>query len=624
MHPAALIPLFPLAAFAIIILAGRRLGWVSCLVAVAGCALSTGVAMPIIFDMVGQAHPETQAWSFEWLRWGDDTFRMGVRVDALTALMLFFVTVIGTLIVIYAVGYMAGDPNFTRFFAFVSLFMAGMLGLVVADNLLLLFVSWEIMGVCSYFLISFYFKKPSAAAAGMKAFITTRIGDVGLMIGMFLLWWTTGTVHFERLIAVMGAHPAETALLTAAAILIFVGTIGKSAQFPLHVWLPDAMEGPTPVSALIHAATMVSAGVYLVARAFMIFHALPVAMNVVAHIGGFTALFAALIALTQTDIKRVLAFSTMSQLGYMVMALGLGAYAAGVFHLMTHAFFKALLFLGAGAVIHGFHHVQDMRQMGGLARKMPITCVTILLATLAIAGFPGFSGFWSKDEILLGAFEGHHWVLWSAGTFTAFLTAFYMFRLFFMTFTGEQRDKSVHAHESPLVMTAPLMVLAFFAVVIGLPGSPLMGFWLQGWLQPEFLEHHEHHVNPLVMSISTAVAFAGIALAWMMYRAKPLISPARLAERFAFAHRLSLNKFYFDELYAKTLIEPTKRLAHALFAFDQDAIDGVGVNGTGFGVRTLARVARRFTAGNLQWYAVSLVIGVIALAAFALRVWGVV
>ncbi|MBN1475868.1 NADH-quinone oxidoreductase subunit L [Candidatus Sumerlaeota bacterium] len=591
----ALIPVLPLLAFAVIITNGRRLGWSACLVAV-GASLTSAVLAALVYSRVLLSH-ETLAWSFEWVRWGETALRMGVRIDGLGALMLFMVTVVGTLIEIYAIGYMAGDKTFSRFFAFVSLFMAGMLGLVVADNLLLLFVSWEIMGLCSYFLIGFYFHRPSAAAAGIKAFITTRIGDVGLLIGMILLWWTAGTLRFDELLlavpALAGLGDAHVDLmLTAAALLIFVGTIGKSAQFPLHVWLPDAMEGPTPVSALIHAATMVAAGVFLVARSFILFAQFPAALTVVAWVGGFTALFAALIALTQNDIKRVLAYSTLSQLGYMVMALGLGAYAAGMFHLITHAFFKALLFMGAGAVIHGFHHVQDMRRMGGLWGKMPWTAWTFLVATLAISGIPPLSGFWSKDEILLGAFHESP-VLWVAGTFTAFLTAFYMFRLFFMTFTGRQRDGEIHAHESPAVMILPLVVLAVGAALLGIPGSPWMGLWVQHSLDvPAYALAHHHHSN-LVMGLSIAVAVAGIALAWLMYAPRPTIQPARVARAMGRLYTLSLNKFHIDEIYAALIINPTRALARGSFRFDLGLIDGA-VNGMGWLQRALASLKGLF------------------------------
>jgi NADH-quinone oxidoreductase subunit L len=621
----ALIPLLPLAAFAVNILFGAKLRWNACLVAVGASGLSAVIALFVYLHVLGNPHGAPLAWSFEWLRWGDQSFQMGVHVDALAALMLFMVTVVGTLIEIYAIGYMAGDSRFSRFFAQISLFMAGMLGLVVADNLLLLFVSWEIMGLCSYFLIGFYNEKPSANAASIKAFLTTRLGDVGLMIGMIILWWTAGTIHFggeEGLFTVIPALATVDdahlrAMLTAAALLIFVGTVGKSAQFPLHVWLPDAMEGPTPVSALIHAATMVAAGVYLVARTFVIFVNFPAALEVVAYIGGFTAIFAAVIALTQNDIKRVLAYSTLSQLGYMVMALGVGAYVAGMFHLLTHAFFKALLFMCAGAVIHGFHHVQDMRRMGGLWKAMPRTGWTMLIGCMAIAGVPGLSGFWSKDEILLSAFLENR-LLWAIGTFTAFLTAFYMFRLFHLTFTGEQRDKGVHAHESPPVMTVPLIILAACAVFIGFPGSPLMGFWLQHVMDLEVLHLHHHAPNLGVMGLSILAALAGILFAHLVYGPRPRVTPAALAERFRLWHRLSFNKFYIDEIYDRWFVQPTIRFGRACFGFDQRAIDDAGVNGTGWTVRTVSQVARALTAGNLQWYAVSFIAGAVCLALFTL------
>lgn len=623
-----------------LILFGRRIGRASGLVAVAASTAAGVIALPLAWRVLNAPEAATLTWSFEWLRWGEQAMRMGVLVDPPAALLLFVVTVTGTLIQVYSTGYMAGHPRYSRFFAYVSLFMAGMLGLVVADNLLLLFVSWEIMGLCSYFLIGFFFEKPSAAAAGLKAFITTRIGDVGLMLGMILLWWTAGTLRFEELAAFMAGHPVATGALTAAALLIFVGTIGKSAQFPLHVWLPDAMEGPTPVSALIHAATMVAAGVYLVARTFMLFQALPVACSAVAWVGGITALMAACIAPAQTDIKRVLAYSTISQLGYMVMALGVGAYAAGLFHLMTHAFFKALLFLGAGAVIHGFHHVQDMRQMGGLRRKMPVTFATMAIATFAIAGVPPLAGFWSKDEILLSAYHASR-PLWVLGTVTAGLTAFYMFRLLLMTFFGEQRDKHIHAHESPAVMTIPLVILAVFAALAGLPGSPWMGMWLQRALHVPWLHPHEVEPSRFVMGLSVLVAGAGIGAAALMYGPRPVISPARLAERFAPVHRASLNKFYFDELYLAAVVNPAKRLAAALWRTDQRLVDGA-VNGAGLSawlsakaqgffdkwvvdglvnlagaiVHAASAVTRRAQTGLVENYMLMAAAGVLALAYF--------
>ncbi|MBN1475571.1 NADH-quinone oxidoreductase subunit L [Candidatus Sumerlaeota bacterium] len=617
---AALIPVFPLLGFAFIILNGKRLGERAPIVAVGASLISAVIAL-FAYTRVLATHTPL-SWSFEWIAWGEGAIRMGVHIDGVGAVMLFMVTVVGTLIEIYAIGYMKGDYYYSRFFAYMSLFMAGMLGMVVADNMLLLFVSWEIMGLCSYFLIGFYTAKPSANAAGIKAFLTTRLGDVGLMMGIFLLWWTAGTINFEELGLVvpqlqMLGMDHLTLALTIAAVLIFVGTIGKSAQFPLHVWLPDAMEGPTPVSALIHAATMVAAGVFLVARTFMVFVNFPDALELVAVVGGFTALFAALIALTQTDIKRVLAYSTLSQLGYMVMALGLGAYAAGIFHLITHAFFKALLFMGAGAVIHGYHHVQDIRRMGGLRHSMPRTHISFLVATLAIAGCPLFSGFWSKDEILLAAFHGNR-ILWGVGTFTAFLTAFYMFRLYLLTFTGRQRDTAIRPHESPRVMTTPLLILAVFAFGIGFPGSPLMHFWVQGAIHPSYLPHTEHAVNLGIMGISTAAALLGFVLAVLMYGPSPKILPERVAAGFGKLYQLSLHKFYIDEIYQSVIIAPTVGLARLLFGFDQGAIDG-SVNGTGRGVRLISGAARWLTAGNLQWYAITFLAGAVGLALIALR-----
>jgi len=531
---------------------------------------------------------------------------MGVMVDPLTAVMLFMVPLVCTMIFIYAIGYMHGDPRYSRFFALVSLFATGMLGLVVADNLLMLFIFWEIMGLCSYSLIGFWFEKPSAMRAGLKAFLTTRVGDAFFLLGLLYLYSQTGTLTFTEVLRsdtlshlaslsvslpLFGTVPVATVI----ALLIFGGTVGKSAQFPLHVWLPDAMEGPTPVSALIHAATMVSAGVYLVVRMFPLFHAVEhgTAPTVVATIGAFTALFACTIAVAQDDIKRVLAYSTISQLGYMIMALGLGAYVAGAFHLITHAFFKALLFLGSGSVILGAHHEQDMMQMGGLRRRMKITFWTYIAGTLALAGIPPLAGFWSKDEILADAYANGHLLAWAVGSLAAFLTAFYMGRQIFLVFFGEPRSHHAeHAKESPRTMVYPLIVLAVFAVFLGLVGVP-EDFPVLGPLLGNPFHRFVGHlyeatpVNFLVMGLSILLACAGLGLGYLVYGRHPLKAgqPDPLT-RLGPVYKVLKNKYYVDEFYQATLVRGVIALGNILAVFDKNGVDWV-VNAVGRGVVAL-------------------------------------
>ncbi|MFB3895596.1 MAG: NADH-quinone oxidoreductase subunit L [bacterium] len=571
MQYAYLIPLFPLLAFTIIILYGKRMPKLSAFISIAAIF---GSFLISLWSFIGTVQGQTINTSLgTWLTFGNYQLQFGFMVDPLTAMMLMVVTFIGMLIQIYSTGYMHGDPRYSRFFAYMSLFTFAMLGLVLANNFAGIFIFWELVGLCSYLLISFWFERTEAANAGKKAFITTRIGDTGFLIGIFILFYATGTLQFSELtesVVNQGGH-----LLTIAAILIFCGAVGKSAQFPLHVWLPDAMEGPTPVSALIHAATMVAAGVYLVARSFILFHFHQEAMQVVMYIGTITAFMAATIAMVQNDIKRVLAYSTISQLGYMMLGLGVGGYTAGSFHLMTHAFFKALLFLGAGSVIHGTG-MQDIRELGGLFSKMKTTAITFLVACLAIAGIPPLSGFWSKDEILLEAYRSGHIGIYLIGTVTAFITAFYMFRLFFLTFTGKARNHNIHAHESPKVMTVPLTLLAIAAAFIGLPGSPVMGNWFQN-----YIHFGNEHSEPsmLVMAISILVALAGIGIAYLAYGKKvPAISTSAIAGKVPFLYNLLHNKYYFDELYDYIIIRPFLRLTKVAFAFDQLIIDGT-VNG---------------------------------------------
>jgi len=559
---ALLIPLLPLIAFVIITFLGKWLKEKSAWIAIGLNLVSTFFAFTVIWEVIKGAHFSASA---AWLVINQIPLEVGIAVDPLAAMMLFVVTFVGTLIIIYSVGYMHEDPRYPKFFAYLSLFMFSMLGLVISPTLVQIYVFWELVGLCSYFLIGFWFEKKSASDAGRKAFITNRIGDIGFFLGIATFFYATGTMRFSDMTPeLMHAHTGST-VLTLSALLLFCGAIGKSAQFPLHVWLPDAMEGPTPVSALIHAATMVAAGVYLVARLFPIFHAIPEASQVVAAIGTLTAFMAAFFALTQMDIKKVLAYSTISQLGYMMAAIGVGGMTAGTFHLMTHAFFKALLFLGAGSVIHG-SGVQDMREMGGLRKSMPVTFWTFVIATVAIAGIPPFSGFWSKDEILASALESGHTVIFYTLVMTALMTSFYMFRLLFLTFFGKTRG---HAHESPWVMTLPLVILAIGSIGIGLPGSPFMHHWFQN-----FISHHHEEIqmNTFVVTLSIATSLLGFLTALILYVIKTEL-PVKLAKKFWLFYTFSHNKFWIDEFYQATVIRWFKSFADLAFRFDEGIID---------------------------------------------------
>jgi len=549
------------------------------------------------------------------------------QVDPLSSVMLMVVTFVGFLIHVYSTGYMAHDPGYARYMSYLNLFMFAMLTLVMGANYAVLFVGWEGVGLCSYLLIGFWFEKQSAADAGKKAFIVNRIGDAGFLLGMLLIFVTFGTLDFRSVMAAAAHMPVEQGwggALTLIAIGLFVGACGKSAQVPLYVWLPDAMEGPTPVSALIHAATMVTAGVYMVARSSAIYAHAPNALLLVALVGAVTAIFAASIGLVQNDIKRVLAYSTVSQLGYMFLACGVGAFAAAIFHLATHAFFKALLFLGSGSVIHGMSGEQDMRKMGGLKSKLPVTHWTMLVGCVAIAGIPPLAGFFSKDEILWSAFKvgGYGQVVWGIGFVAAVMTAFYMFRLYHMTFSGGFRgshEQEHHLHESPSSMTVPLMVLAAGSVVAGFLGVPAALFgnnWIEGFLEPVFEPAHhalrEVFAEPapggsteyLLMAASVGIAAMGILVAWRIYKIAPAIAD-RLAASFATAHRVLLNKYYVDELYDAVFV---RGLAlgggERLFDADRYVVDGagggrigpgLGVNGIGWAARDLlARLSNLF------------------------------
>ena len=560
-----LIPLFPLAGFIVNIFFGARLKLKGALFSVFCIACSFILSCLVLKDVIAGKLIEQ---NITWFTCGKHSFNAGILVDQLSAIMLIIVTVVSMLVQIYSIGYMHGEKNYTRFFAFISLFTFSMLGLVLANNLILVYVFWELVGLCSYLLISYWYHKTSAADAGKKAFITNRIGDTGFFLGIATLFYYLGTANFSEIAGKLHHGGLDPHILTLGAILLFCGAIGKSAQFPLHVWLPDAMEGPTPASALIHAATMVAAGVYLVARSYAIFDAGNFSLQFVSYIGIITAFLAASIALVQNDIKKILAYSTISQLGFMMAALGVGGYTAGVFHLMTHAFFKALLFLCAGAVIHNTG-AQDIRQMGGLFGKMKITASTCFIACLAISGVPPLSGFWSKDEILLSAFT-HNKIMYGVLLLVAFMTAFYMFRLYFLTFAGKTRDTRLHPHESPKIMTWPLIILAVLSATTGLLGSPLTNHWFANFI---YFHPAHHETNYLVMWSSIVAGLMGICLSWLFYVAFPRI-PKALAENFKPIYNLLLNKYWFDEIYDTVLVRPFLRLTTRAFSFDAKIIDG--------------------------------------------------
>ena len=554
---------------------------------------------------------------FPWITAGELHVDFALRVDALSALMILVITGVGFLIHVYSVGYMAEDADVARYFAYLNLFTAAMLVLVMAENLLLLFVGWEGVGLCSYLLIGFWYTDDEKASAGKKAFIVNRIGDAGFLLGLFVLFWGLGahgvwTLSFTDIQA--NASVLSVGTVTAVCVLLFIGATGKSAQIPLYVWLPDAMAGPTPVSALIHAATMVTAGIYLIARLHFLYAVSPAALALVAYIGAGTALFAATIALVQTDIKKVLAYSTVSQLGYMFLGLGVGAYGAAVFHLMTHAFFKALLFLGAGSVIHGMSDEQDITKMGGLRHTMPTTYWTFAVGCLAIAGVPLLSGFFSKDLILEEAYAAPHGSvgLWLIGTLGAGLTAFYMFRLLFVTFWGETRaepEVADHIHESPSVMTGPLIVLAVLSVIGGY------------FSVPHFLEavfaHHPAHVSFVIRYLPTLVGLAGIGLAYVLYVREPGRAE-RLGQQLAALHGLLLNKYYIDEIYQAVFVRPVLNASQWLWqVWDTQVIDRL-VNGTAQTADASGSALRLWQTGNVQTYALSFLAGAMLILGYYL------
>lgn len=607
-----LIPALPLFMFVLINFVFKKSKALSALSAILGMLGALGISTGIALEVLGGheiSMSTPKEMSLEWINMPGFYVEMGALIDPLTVVMLLVVTFIALLVMIYSVEYMKEDPGFSRYFSYLSLFTFSMLGLVIANNYFQMFVFWELVGLCSYLLIGFWFHKTSAANANKKAFITNRVADFGFMIGVILLFLHFDTFNFVQLEEAI-KHSGDVAFLTIAAILVFIGPVGKSGQFPLHVWLPDAMEGPTPVSALIHAATMVAAGVYLIARGFVLFASAPQALYIVAVIGGFTAFFAATIAITQTDLKRILAFSTLSQLGYMVMAMGVGSMTAGMFHLTTHAFFKALMFLAAGSVIHATHEY-GIFGMGGLFKKMKITSATMLIGGLAIAGIPPLAGFWSKDEILLAAYENGYTGLYILASITAFLTAFYMFRMIFVAFFGEKRSDH-HAHENSAFITAPLIILAFFSIFVGFIGAPFIEHGFSSYVYYE----HPHHPQPnyMIMVSSTIIALLGIGLAWLIY-IKEAISAEKLAQRMGILYKLSYNKYYIDEIYAWFFNNIVLGIATTFNWSDRKIVDGIA-DGIADVTRAVGGKMRYVQTGNLQTYALVLFVAVVAMVLF--------
>ncbi|MEA2633228.1 MAG: NADH-quinone oxidoreductase subunit [Chloroflexota bacterium] len=641
--PALLV--LPMAGFLLTALVGRRLGKQAHWIPVLAILAVWLIAMGLVYQVLTGAAPllagstDSHGYAVTWFTWiPADRFvvDVGAVIDPLTACLLIVVTTIGLLVHVYSIGYMSHDPGYWRFFAYLNLFMFSMLLLVLASSFLVVFVAWELVGLSSYLLIGFWYRKRSAALAAKKAFIVNRVGDVGFALGIMLIFVSLGTLDIRQVIERIGELDPNVILVIA--LLVFAGAMGKSAQFPLHVWLPDAMEGPTPVSALIHAATMVNAGVYLIARTNPIFAHAQGALVVVAAIGIFTAILAASIAMTQTDIKRVLAYSTLSQLGYMFAALGVGAWTAAIFHLMTHGFFKGLLFLGSGSVIHAVHEEQDMRQMGGLSRKIPITYVTMLIGSLAIAGIPPLAGFFSKDEILGESLKlGFAWV-WLIGFIVAGLTAFYMFRLMGLTFWGAFRGpKEIwdKIHESPPVMTVPLILLAIPSVLLGIfLGLPLGASRIAGWLAPVFEEGERvlhggageptytlFGIDGVLIIASVTIATIGLVLAWRLFGVElgQIRWPSRpervraLTARAPFLYRASLNKWWFDDINNLLFIVIGGRVADGAAWFDRNIVDGI-VNGIGALTRRSGGGLARVQTGRVQNYALGIAIGLIAMA----------
>ena len=629
------IPALPLAAVALNLLIGGRLGrrgiaWLSC--GAVGASFLLALRAVVLLAALPQSQRVLSETAWAWIHVGDFSANVSFLLDPLSAVMILVVTGVGFLIHVYSTGYMAHDPSFRRFFLYLNLFMFAMLTLVLADNFLLMFVGWEGVGLCSYLLIGFWYERPAAAEAGKKAFVVNRIGDFGFILGMFVLFAFTRSLNFRDVFAAAPqAFASAPEAITLATLLLFLGATGKSAQIPLYVWLPDAMEGPTPVSALIHAATMVTAGVYMVARCHVLYQLAPASLMVVAVVGAATALMAATIGLAQNDIKRVLAYSTVSQLGYMFMACGVGAFSAGIFHLMTHAFFKALLFLGAGSVIHALSDEQDLRKIGGLAHRLPWTHATVLIATLAIAGVPPLAGFFSKDEILSSAFASGHIGVWAVGLTGAVLTAFYMFRLYILCFRGPSRlshEAEHHLHESPPSMIVPLVALAFLSIVggwVNLP-FPAGAQAFERWLAPVFeggpplpaRAPLSPGVEWILIELSIGAALLGIGLAFRLYLRKPEAATA-LATRWSRLRELLVHKYWVDEFYDAGVVRPLAAIAGWLWRFwDETIVDGA-VNAVSYAFEGASAVLRLFQTGFVGTYALFLVLGVAALLLHVLR-----
>ena len=634
------IPTLPALVFLVLVLTGRLLKENAQYVAILGVTISLVFSVFALLFVAGIV-PGGGApieFSVNWIDLGQGgSFPMGVYIDGLAAVMLVVVSFVSLMIQLYSGAFMEGDKRFAWYYALLNLFTASMLGLVLAPNFIQLYIFWELVGLCSYLLVGHWFEKPSARDAAVKAFVVTRIGDAGLFVGIIIFWATTGSTAFTDISEAAQAGFIGGSLFTTAVILVFIGAVGKSAQFPLHVWLPDAMEGPTPVSALIHAATMVAAGVYLVARTYDIFVQSPTAMLVVAYIGGFTALMAATMALVKKDIKRVIAYSTVSQLGYMMLGLGLGSYTAGIFHLYNHAFFKALLFLCAGSIIYAMDSY-NLFDMGGLRRRMPITFWTMLIAGLSLSGIWPFAGFWSKDAIVASAYEEHYYLLFGMALLTVFLTAFYIFRAIFLAFTGEPRTEPAReAAESPGIMTGPMMILAFFAIVsgwVGIPegfGLPVRDYFSEFVRPSEFaastLGLEAHAFSFVLGGVSVVAGLLGIGLAYTLYVARPERA-GELAARFSWLYTFLDKGWYFDALYGATFVRSAMWLGEATRRFDRDVIGGL-VGGVGRGTLGTGGLLQRLQSGAVQSYALFillsvLIIGVIVGAQYAAMVVGVI
>ncbi len=619
----ALIPLLPFLAFLVLGLAGHWIKDRAHLVAVPA-VLGSLVLSVLAFNDAARGAPVTVPL-YTWLTSGDLTIELGLTVDRLAAAMLLLVTIVSSLVHVYTIGYMHGEKGYARFFAYIALFTFSMLMLVLANNFLQLFIFWEAVGLCSYLLIGHWYERPSACSAATKAFIVNRIGDFGFLLGVLLIFYTFGSLEYRHVFAQAGDLAGdrtnllrpfggtwEVSTVTLICLLLFVGAVGKSAQVPLHVWLPDAMEGPTPISALIHAATMVTAGVFMVARLAPLYNLSPAALDVVAVTGAATMVLGASVALTQHDIKRVVAYSTVSQLGYMMMACGAGAYAAGIYHLLTHGAFKALLFLGCGSVILALHHEQDMRRMGGLKDRMPITYWTFVVGSLALAGFPLTAGFFSKDELLLGVWAAGPLgrVLSLLGVATAGVTAFYSFRLVFVVFWGEPRvdpERAAHLHEPGRVVTVPLVILAGLSIVAGYLGLP-------GFLAPALSGppgHAAAHGGPAawgLMGLATLAGVAGIAAAYVVYVRAPGLAD-RLAAQWRLAYEGSLNKWYVDEAYDRSVVRPTFTLAEGLWRRVDVGVIDAAVNGVARAVALGGWILRLAQSGQTQHYALGMTLG---------------